>query len=83
MTPAALALSSRATNSSKFFGSVPPILSMTALLTQIQLMEWMLIGTASHLPLVVVNFCSAVGTTLSQPSFLASEVTSPSLPASA
>ena len=69
MTPAALALSSRAMKSSKVFGSVPPILSITALLIQTQLTEWMLTGTASHLPLVVVNFCSAFGTTLSQPSF--------------
>src|SRR5271168_2730727 len=83
MTPAALALSSSATNSSKVFGSVPPILSITALLIQTQLIEWMLTGTASHLPLVVVNFCSALGTTLSQPSLVASEVMSPSLPASA
>ena len=83
ITPAFLAFWSSATNSSKFFGSVPPILSMTALLTQIQLTEWMLIGTASHLPSVVVNFCSAVGMTFAQPSLAASGVMSASLPASA
>ncbi len=70
-------------NSSKVFGSVPPIFSITALLIHNQLTEWMLTGTASHLPSVVVNFCSASGTTLSQPSFFASSVMSPSLPASA
>src|SRR6267154_1290188 len=61
MTPAAFALSSRATKSSKVLGSVPPIFSITVLLSQIQLTEWILTGTASHLPLVVVNFCNAVG----------------------
>ena len=50
VTPAALALSSSATNSSKFFGSVPPILSMTALLIQSQFTECTLTGAATHLP---------------------------------
>ena len=50
MTPAALALSSSAIRSSKVFGSVPPILSMTALLIHSQLTEWTLTGAATHLP---------------------------------
>ena len=83
MTPAALALSRRAISSSKFFGSVPPIFSITALFTQIQFTEWMLTGTAPHFPSLVVNFCRAVGTTLAQSPFCASGVMSASFPSSA
>src|SRR5271165_5353537 len=72
MTPAALALSSSARNSSKVFGSVPPILSISALLSQIQLTEWMLMGTAPHLPLVVVNLLQRLGKDL-VPAFLLGE----------
>src|SRR5260370_33294553 len=82
-TPGAFALSSNATKSSKVLGSVAPICSITALLSQIQLTEWILTGTASHLPLVVVNFCNPVGTSLAQSSLVASAVISPSLPPSA
>ena len=51
MTPAALALSSRANRSSMVLGSVPPIFSSTALLIHSQLTECTLTGTATHLPL--------------------------------
>src|SRR5215467_745363 len=73
-------------NSSQFFGSLlMPAFSSTALLAHTQLVECTLTGAAIHLPLYLENFCSAVGTVLSQPSFAASafrSATTPCLPQS-
>ena len=70
-------------SSSQFVGGLAPILSITALLAQIQFVECTLTGAAIHLPLYFENFCRASGTTLSQPSFWAIGVMSASTPCSA
>src|SRR5215218_8660578 len=83
MTPAPFALSSTATSSSQVVGGFAPILSITALLAQIQFVEWTLTGAEIHLPWYLEKDWSAGGTTLSQPSFWARGVRSASTPCSA
>src|SRR6218665_137100 len=55
---------------------VTPALASTSLFAQTQLVECMFTGTAIHLPLNFENFCSAGGTTLSQPCLVASSLRS-------
>src|SRR5437016_13855536 len=80
LMPFAFILSSTAISSSQFVGALPPAASRAALLIQIQLVEWTLTGAAIHLPSYLENFCSAAGTTLSQPSFVATPLTSARTP---
>src|SRR6185312_4533643 len=79
-SPAALILSSAAINSSQLVGCAMPSLSNTALLAQIQLVEWTLTGAAIQLPSYFENFCSAAGTTASHFSCAARSFRSPSTP---
>ena len=60
-----------------------PILSIAALLTQIQLVEWTLTGAATHLPSYLLNFWMAAGMYLSQSLLLATGSRSASAPCSA
>src|SRR5919204_3110345 len=83
MTPAALALSNKAISSSHVFGGGAPSLSSTALLTQIQLVEWTLTGAPTHLPRYFVKRWIAGGITVSQPSFSAIGLRLASKPCSA
>ena len=56
VTPAAFALSSKAISSSQLVGGLAPILSITALLAQIQFVECRFTGAAIHLPSCFENF---------------------------
>src|SRR5215510_15172616 len=69
-----------AINSSHVVGCFRFSLSKMALLAHTQLVECTLTGAATHLPSYLENFCSAGGTTLSQPSLAASSLRSATTP---
>ncbi len=78
--PFAFILSSTAISSSHVSGALPPAASRAALLIHIQLVECTLTGAAIHFPSCFEKFCNAAGTTLSQPSLVATSVRSPTTP---
>ena len=84
MYPAALIFAEMAMSSSKVLGGEIFSSSKIFLFAQIQLVRWMFTGAATHWPLAFFeNLASGAGTTLSQPSLLATLERSPSRPSSA